>query len=352
MEFLGQMELKPGMILGKAVEENGTILIPAGTVLNEGLLELIKNHSVMEVMITADADCAAAKTHNEKIRLSNEFKYFAQKHAENLIIYKKLCTGLVKSGVAIPDEALMAIYNDISTTYNTGIELLNFLYNLMPNEDELTYNHCLNSALLAGIFADWSNMSAADKRLLILSSFYYDIGKLKLPYELLWKPGKLSEEEYNEIRKHPVIGYAVLNGTSLDQHIKNVVIMHHERMDGSGYPYHMKGDKIDLFARYVAIIDTYTAMASPRSYRLALTPLQIVGHFEANMPQYDTELLLPLLHRIADAQIGTTVQLSNDSIWDIFLIHSGRLSRPILKNENNEFIDLVDYPQIEIVRNL
>lgn len=349
MKSLAKTELTPGMTLGGDVEENGKVLIPAGTVLNDGLIELLKNRSVSSVSIAEDSD---AKTHNERIRLSDGFKRFVQKHSENIKVYKKLCTSLVKSGVPIPDEALLAIYNDISATYSTGIELLSYIYNLMPDEDELTYNHCLNSALLAGTFADWINMSEEDKRTLILSCFYYDIGKLRLPYELLWKPGKLSEEEYAEIKKHPVIGYAVLNSVALDQHIKNVVIMHHERMDGSGYPYHMTGDKIDPFARYVAIIDTYTAMASPRSYRLAFTPLQIIGNFEANMPQYDTELLLPLMQRIADAQIGTTVQLSDDSVWDIFLIHTGRLSRPVLKNEKNEFLDLVDYPQLEIIKNL
>ena len=70
------------------------------------------------------------------------------------------------------------------------------------------------------------------------------------------------------------------------------------------------------------------------------------------MPQYDTELLLPLMQRIADAQIGTTVQLSDDTVWDIFLIHPGRLSRPVLKNEKNEFLDLVENPRLEIVKNL
>lgn len=350
MKALAQMALTPGMTLGEDVIDNGNVLIPADTVLNEGLIELLKRYSIMCVTVKEDADLA--KTHNEMIRLSDGFKSFAQKHADNLQIYKKLCTSLVKSGTAIPDEALMAIYNDISTTYGNGIELLSFLYNLMPNEDELTFNHCLNSALLGGTFADWINMTPEDKKTLILSCFYYDIGKLRLPYELLWKPGKLSDEEYNEVKKHPVIGYALLNSVSIDQHIKNVVIMHHERMDGSGYPYHMKGTHIDLFARYVAIIDTYTAMASPRAYRLARTPLQIIGHFEANMPQYDTELLLPLMQRIADAQIGTTVQLSDDTVWNIFLIHPGRLSRPVLKNEKNEFLDLVENPQLEIVKNL
>ena len=95
---------------------------------------------------------------------------------------------------------------------------------------------------------------------MILCGFYYDIGKLQLPYELLWKPGKLTEEEFKIIKTHPVVGYTSVRNQDLNEHVKNAVIMHHERLDGSGYPYHMSGQKIDVYARYMAIIDAYIAM--------------------------------------------------------------------------------------------
>lgn len=108
-------------------------------------------------------------------------------------------------------------------------------------------------------------MSQEDRETLILSCFYYNIGKVKLPYEVLLKPEKLTPEELATVRKHPALGYQLLNNSALSQRIKNVTAMHHERMDGSGYPFGSKGEKIDLFARYVGIIDTYIAMASPEA---------------------------------------------------------------------------------------
>ena len=195
-------------------------------------------------------------------------------------------------------------------------------------------------------------MPRQDADQLILACFYYDIGKLKLPYEILWKAGKLTDEEFALVKKHPVIGYALLNQTNIDQRIKNAVIMHHERMNGSGYPYHMKGNGIDLYARYIAIIDTYIAMASPRSYRDALTPLQILGYFELNMQEYDTEILLPLMKRIGDAQIGSTVQLNDGSVWEVVIIHPAAKSRPILKNDNAQVLDLLEHPELQIVKSL
>ncbi len=351
MKTVARMALEPGMVLGEDVEYQGEILLPADTVLDESMIERMKRYSIMCVTVKEGIDFAT--THYEKIRFNDDFKNFQQRHNEILMRYKHLMTAFVTEGKQIADADLLALHNSVSETYESGTMLLDFLYNLMPNEDELTFTHCLNSALLAGVFADWNGLDEKDREMLIIACFYYDIGKLKLPYDLLWKPGKLSDEEFAVIKKHPVIGYAILNNTSsVDQRIKNAVIMHHERMDGSGYPYHMKGSKIDIYARYLAIIDTYIAMASPRSYRTAQTPLQILDNFQKSLAVYDTEILLPLMNRIADAQIGTTVQLSDDTVWDVAIVHPGNYSRPVLKNTENKFLNLVNNPQLKIVKNM
>lgn len=339
------------MILGEDVEYQGGVLFPADTTLTDAHIERLKRYSIMCVTVKERIDFAT--THYEKIRFNDNFNSFQQKHAENLMRYKHLMSSFVTKGIQIPDRELLSIYDEMCATYDSGTTLLDYLYNLVPNEDELTYTHCLNSVLLGGVFADWMGMEPSDKETLLLSCFYYDIGKLKLPYELLWKSGRLSEEEFAMVKKHPVIGYAILNNTSsVSQRIKNAVIMHHERMDGSGYPYHMKGSGIDVFARYMAIIDTYIAMASSRSYRTAFTPLEILDNFQKNLTAYDTQILLPLMERIANAQLGTTVQLSDDSVWDVFLIHPGRYSQPVLKNGEDQILDLLVHPQLKIVKNM
>lgn len=350
MKSVTTAELAPGMILGEDIIYEGETLYPKDTVLNEVVIKRLKLNSIENAMIKEEIDMAA--THYERVRFNEDFKLFADKHARNLLIYKRLMQNFLETGQEIASPSLLTMYNTMTSTYSYGSELLDFLYNLIPNEDELTYTHCLNSALLAGIFAGWNGLSKEDTEGLILSCFYYDIGKLKLPYEILWKRGKLTEEEFALVKKHPVIGYAMLNQTSLDQKIKNAVIMHHERMNGSGYPYHMKGSGIELYARYIAIIDTYTAMASPRSYREALTPLQILGYFERNIQDYDTELLLPLMKHIGDAQIGSTVQLSDGSVWEVVIIHPNAKSRPILKNDKSQVLDLLEHSELQIVKNL
>lgn len=349
MKSVARMALCPGMVLGSDVEFQGKILFPAGTVLNENSIERLKRFSIMCVTIKEDVDFAT--THYEKLRFSDKFKNFETKHVHNLECYKQLMLSFEATGNEIPDEKLMEIYDDMRSTYENGAVLLDYLYNLMPNPDELTYNHCLNSALLGGIFSEWLSLSEDERNNLILSCFYYDIGKIKLPYQILWKSGKLTNEEFEIVKKHPAIGYKMVNNCkSMNLHIKNAIVMHHERMDGSGYPFHIQGTRIDIFARYVAIIDTYIAMASPRTYRNAFTPLQILGNYELNMDKYDTTLLLPLMKRIADAQIGTKVQLNDESVWEVFIINPSKLSRPILKNDNTQILDLSQNPHLEITK--
>lgn len=351
MKSLARMELQPGMILGEDVVVNGNVLLKAGETITNYSVELLVRYAVMCVTVLDDVDMA--KTHFEKLRFSEDFKIFEQKHNASLFLYKAQMGYFLSETSEPPTTVLLTIYHNLRSTYKTSTQLLDYLYNLVPNSDQLTYNHCLNSALLGGLFAEWLHMSEEDKEILILSCFYYDIGKLRLPYQILWKSGKLTDEEYELVKKHPVIGYSILNNyKNMNQHIKNATIMHHERMNGTGYPYHMKGEKIDIFARYLSIIDTYIAMTSPRTYRNAYTPLQIVEHFEDNMDAYDTSLVIPLLTHIADSQIGMQIQLSDDSIWEVMLTNPSKLSRPILKNEKGEILYLSDHPQLKVVKNL
>lgn len=348
MKSVARMELTPGMILGEDVIYQNNVLYARETVLTDAIIERLKRYSIMCVTVMEDKDYA--KTHYERIRYQEDFKQFEKKHTKNLFLYKKLLSTFLSTGQLVSNELLLAIYNDIESTYSSGSELLDFLYNLMPNEDELTYNHSLNSALLGGTFAKWVNLSPEETQKLILCCFYYDIGKLRIPYNLLWKPGKLTPEEYEYIKIHTLIGYHSLNITNIDKDITEAVLTHHERMDGSGYPNNLMGKDISIYARYIAIIDTYIAMASPRSYRSAITPLQIMEHFEKNLEKYDTELLLPLMKRISDAQIGTSVQLTDDSIWEVFIIHPTKIARPILKNEDGQILDLNTRPDLSIVK--
>lgn len=348
MKDVARMALQNGMILAEDITgHDNKVIIPKGTEVDEEVIAKLSRYSIMVVRIMEKIDFAT--THFEKVRISEGFLRFQNAYNICFEEFKLRVNTLVTQKVPIDPVFLLNIHHTISSVVPTGAMLLDYLYNMVPNEETLTYSHFLNSALIAGVIADWMSLSPAEKGILILSAFYYDIGKLQIPPEILWKSERLTFKEYNLIRQHTVFGYEILKDMRLDRHIINAILMHHERCDGTGYPNRLNRDQIDVYAKFIAIIDAYEAMTSPRTYRQSLNPLQVIDRFEKEgYRKYDEFVLRAILKRIADSQIGLMVKLSDDSIWEIFVINPASLSRPILKRNNNEFLDLSKRPDLEI----
>ena len=223
MKVITKMELQPDMVLGEDILDQDRVIYPAGTTVTPQIIEKLKRYNLICVTIMEDVDFA--NTHYEKIRFDSNFKAFERAYPIFLGEYKLAMKQLLIMGRKPADIVLLTIYKELSYYISSGSALLDYLYNLMPSEDELTYTQGLNAALLAGAFADWLSMSEDEKNTLILCGFYYDIGKLQLPYELLWKPGKLTDAEFKIIKTHPVVGYTTVRNQDLNEHVKNAVIL-------------------------------------------------------------------------------------------------------------------------------
>jgi putative nucleotidyltransferase with HDIG domain len=105
---------------------------------------------------------------------------------------------------------------------------------------------------------------------LLIAGYLHDIGKIIIPSEILCKPGKLTAEEYNLIKNHVQAGYELLKNVNFSWNIAQVVLEHHERLDGSGYPNGLKEDQISIQGRILAVADVVEAMSAYRPYRPAL----------------------------------------------------------------------------------
>lgn len=347
MKTIACLALTKDMIIGKDVlDYQDRVLFEAGTKVDDAVIARLKRYNIMCVDVMEDIDFAT--THYEKIRCDDKFKAFEILYADSIRRYKTLMVSLIENKAPIDNNKLMAIYNGIRSAVPSNTALFDFLYNMVPSEEVMTYCHCLNSALIAGVFADWLGLSEDFKNTLVLAGFYYDIGKLLLPVDLLWKPGRLTDVEYLKLQSHTSKGFDLVKDLDIDESIKKAVLQHHERMDGSGYPSKLTRNQIDTVAKYCALIDSYEAMASPRVWRSSIPPLRIIENLENDKTKFDPEILVPLMKRIADAQIGTTVRLSDDSEWEVFIINPTKLSRPMLRNSNNEVIDLNTRKDLQI----
>ena len=349
MKSITRMELRPGMVTAADVlSYKNELIVSANIKITDAIIEKLARHSILVVPIKEEIDFAT--THFEKIRLSDGFKKFDENYQKLFPVYKTYMVNFVMNNVPINMDNLMKVYQNIIIYTSTGEQLLDYLYNMLPGNDDMTHAHCLNSALIAGVFGTWLALPTPDIALLIKCAFVYDIGKLWLPYNLLWKPGKLTPEEYYVVRQHATKGYEVLRELPWERHIARSALMHHERMDGTGYPSGISGEKIDLFARMIAIIDSYEAMTSYRVYRPLLNPFQVIANYEKEgFARFDASLIKPILSHIAQSQLGMNVHLSDGRNAEVILINDPSLSRPMVKELNSStLIDLVKFPDITI----
>ncbi|WP_449620410.1 HD-GYP domain-containing protein [Robertmurraya sp. Marseille-Q9965] len=173
-------------------------------------------------------------------------------------------------------------------------ELTTALANALDSRDPYTRHHSENVSKYAVEIAQEMELSAELCDIIRIGGLLHDIGKIGIPEHILTKKGKLTEEEYNIIKTHPNIGYKIIKHiTNFSENgVLDIVLYHHERYDGSGYPNGLKGKEIPLLARIVAVADTFDAMVSQRVYREKLDLNSTLGEIVQNKgTQFDPEIV-------------------------------------------------------------
>jgi HD-GYP domain-containing protein (c-di-GMP phosphodiesterase class II) len=150
-----------------------------------------------------------------------------------------------------------------------GIKELTSMNENVEEKDIYTHNHGVRVRDYSLKIAKILGFSSERLENIVFASLCHDVGKVFVPDEILNKPGKLTEEEFDLIKKHPVDGAKMARGTFMEN-LDEIIAQHHERIDGSGYPYGLKGYEILLEAKIIAIADSFDAMTSDRSYRKAM----------------------------------------------------------------------------------
>lgn len=182
----------------------------------------------------------------------------------------------------------MRLRDDRNKKFN---EILTIMTSLLEEKDLYTAQHSYNVKRLATKLAYKAGLSAKEIWNIGAAASLHDIGKLQIPDCIINKPGKLTDKEYELIKKHPVYSHELLAALPTFSKIKDIVLFHHERYDGKGYPNGLRGEEIPLGARIIAIADTYDAITSTRSYRNLQsheTALTEISNFSGT--QFDSEL--------------------------------------------------------------
>ena len=177
--------------------------------------------------------------------------------------------------------------------------------------DNYTFGHSVNVAVLSAILGSLCNVSGDDLVNLIIGALLHDIGKLIIPQHILTKPGQLSEQEFYIIKMHPEAGRLKLQdlSTPAAEVLATIAGQHHEHIDGRGYPDHLTGSQIHIFARIVAIADVFDALTSARSYKPAYRPHTAYRIMTKCSPgQFDEKLLNLFFDSVAIYPVGTVLK--------------------------------------------
>ncbi|KUP03998.1 phosphohydrolase [Bacillus coahuilensis p1.1.43] len=194
------------------------------------------------------------------IRILKEHDYFSFHEFEGTVIFK------VNKRVTF----LWCTNNPIFHQISKEIAQLRDIAREIETKDKYTFNHSRRVQELSIKIGKKMNLRKGQSHNLFLAAALHDIGKINIPVEILTKPGKLTKEEYDIIKKHPQDGADMVMPTYYED-IHDIILQHHERIDGSGYPMGLKGDAIEIGAKIIGVADTFDAMTGDRAYRKAFT---------------------------------------------------------------------------------
>ena len=162
---------------------------------------------------------------------------------------------------------------------------------IMEAKDKYTAGHSVRVAEYSEKIARKMKLNEYDSELLVNLANLHDLGKIQVDLSVLNKPGSFSKADWEEVKKHPLVGYNIVKEITFLKSEASAILHHHERMDGKGYPDGIKGDEISLYAKILMVADSYDAMTTDRPYRLALTTQEAIDELKRNSgTQFDPKV--------------------------------------------------------------
>jgi putative nucleotidyltransferase with HDIG domain len=325
-------ELAKGMVLDQDVflsKQCGKLLMSRDTILTDRQIELLKKHGIANTYVAGgkEPERIMVKPPRPTIPpllresilqiladLFDFFRHDEQDKYEVLRILKQL------------DVLVDQLVKNLQGIKNTQVHISD-----LKSYDEYTYHHSLSVAVLSIAIGQALGLEEGQLHVLGKCALMHDIGKVAIPEDILNKPTHLSIQEFNIIKRHSPEGYQFLSKYEADDPVLlSAVLYHHERYDGNGYPYGLKGDKIPLFSRIIAVADVYDALTSHRTYRKPESPGEAVEYIMGNVgAAFDHDIICAMLNTLELYPVGTVVRLSNGQ--KAVVIDNNHVLRPTLK---------------------
>jgi len=328
MRMIALQRCTPGMRLAKTIfSVDGRVLLAKNIELTESLIRKLEQVGITYVYVqdprfedlVDDASLPEELTLQAVANIRKIFQEQAQA-MQNYIAWSKFYRQL--------DDIFESTYREILRNRQTML-CLNQIYTY----DAYLYKHCYHVGVYAMVIAVRQGYPKEKVREIALGSFLHDIGKLCIPREIINKPGRLTPEEFEEVKRHTVYGYDILRqNVAFPLLSAHIALQHHERLDGSGYPRKLRENEIHDYAKMVGIADVYDALVSKRVYRDAMLPseaLEIL--YSGSGTQFDTNYLMTFRNSIVLYPVGMTVKLNTGETAVVVDNNTSAPQRPIVR---------------------
>lgn len=349
MKFIRNNSLKPNMVLARDLhlfdtETNKLLLLRKGVQLTNVHIDRLKEIGISGAFIRDgvgdDFELKTLMQDEEKVKAILEIKnVFDHSMSEKSKVTEEDIDNVQK----VADNLVETIASNENIRISIGD---------LKSYDDYTYFHSLSVAVLSIAIGTKLNLPPMKLKKLGLCALLHDIGKMSISKDIINKPGKLTDEEFEIIKTHPKCGSDYLRSNYLvDEETAMGVESHHEHFDGTGYPHGLKGKEIPLFGRIIAVADVYDSVTSNRSYR---DPSQPNDAFELIMgssyTHFDAEIVTAFLHKIEPYPIGSVVRLSNNEVGIIVHTDDELPLRPTVKILKTGVI--YELKEVSLYRNL
>ena len=383
MNLISVDTLKPGMIFTEPVYIEGeNILVPAGVKLKKKDIDRLKSWDISTVATNGKLEEADTKSTDKKSADSKKPAEPAgsepaakqvkktkanaislaevQENNEVYRSYKDFIERLneifddIGMGLSIESRSIDSISNRlIQTVRENRNSVIGFILGGEVSGFELAKSS-INAAILSALIAIELKLPNHKVMKIVSGALLHDIGMLRLPKELVSKRGGLSEAEMLRMQAHPIYAHRIVTKELLyPEEVGFVVVQHHERWDGEGYPRKLMGDAIDIGARIVSVADAFEAMVSQKPYRNSMVGYQAMKNLLSdNSRRFDPDVLKAFIQTMGIYPIGSIIVLNNSALARVVEVQGTAPLRPkirilidekgnTLKQDEGEIIDLL-----------